>query len=235
MSTATAPRAARPLGALIATMILAAPAVALEGAPVPSADLGETGYAALVKAAVDLHIRPAYEQFAGTADLLKTDVAALCKTPGADALATGRRSFEAAARGYFALLPVRVGPILEGNRQERLAFWPDPRGLGLKQVNTVLAAKDPAATDPATLAEKSVAVQGLTALEYLLYGDGSDTLTGPDGAYRCAYAAAAAANVDRIARELDTAWAEGGAATRLMTEPAPATPCSRPTTKPPAS
>ncbi len=86
-------------------------------------------------------------------------------------------------------------------------------------MNAVLAAKDPAATDQTTLSAKSVAVQGLTALEYLLYGDGSDTLTGPDGAYRCAYAAAAAANVDRIAQELNGAWAEGGPATRLMTEP----------------
>lgn len=212
--------------ALAALLALAAPAVAQEGAPPPVVDLGEDGYAALVATAVDTHVRPAYEQFAATADLLATDVHGLCETRDAAALATARRAFEATARGYFALLPVRIGPILENNRQERLAFWPDPRGLGLKQVQQILARKDASATDPATLAAKSVGVQGLTALEFLIYGADGDALATPggDGDFRCAYAGAAAANVDRIAREMFEAWGEGGAATTLMTVPGPRNP-----------
>lgn len=210
-------------GAVLATVVAAS---AQEGAEVPPSNLGEAGYAAFVQAAVERHIRPVHEQFAATTDLLATDVVALCAARDQAALAAARRSFEGAARGYFALLPVRIGPILEENRQERLAFWPDPRGLGLKQITALLAAHDEAATKPEGLTSKSVAVQGLTALEYLLYGTGAEALATRDAEadFRCAYAAAAARNVDRIAEEVSAAWAEDGPATRLLTEPGPANP-----------
>ncbi len=59
MSPVMARRAVRTAGALVAGLIAAAlPAAAQEGAVVPPSDLGEAGYAALVKTAVDLHIRP---------------------------------------------------------------------------------------------------------------------------------------------------------------------------------
>jgi predicted lipoprotein len=55
-------------------------------------------------------------------------------------------------------------------------------------VQELLAKQDPTATDAATLRGKSVAMQGLQALEFVLYGTGSETLaTGDD--YRCRYAA----------------------------------------------
>lgn len=227
MPASKARRMSAPLGgvvcALFATLAVAS---AQEGAEVPPSNLGEAGYAALVQAAVERHIRPVHEQFAATTDLLATDVAALCTTRDQPSLASARRSFEGAVRGYFALLPVRIGPILEENRQERLAFWPDPRGLGLKQITAVLAARDDAATRPEGLTSKSVAVQGLTALEYLLYGAGAEALATRDEAadFRCAYAVAAAKNVDRMAGEVNAAWAETGSATRLLTEPGPTNP-----------
>lgn len=197
------------------------PAVAQEGAAPPPIDLGEDGYAAVVRSTIEGAIRPGYRAFADDAATLGRDVAALCTARDGAALDRAHTAFEATVRGYFALLPMRIGPILSDNRQERLAFWPDPRGLSLKQINQLVAAKDASATDPAALPGKSVGVQGLTALEYLLYGTGADTLVAPggDGDWRCAYATAVAANVDRIAAEMADAWTATGEATRLLTEP----------------
>jgi len=87
---------------------------------------------------------------------------------------------------------LRLAPFAKDNRAERIFFFPDPRGVTLRQVQALLAARDPAATDPAALAEKSVVVQGLGALEFVLHGPGADDLGGQAGAHRCAYGRAVA-------------------------------------------
>ena len=87
-----------------------------------------------------------------------------------------------------------------------MLFWPDRKGIGLKQVQAALADKDATAADPATLAGKSVAMQGLGALEFVLFGTGAETLAATGDAYRCAYGAAIAGNLETIAAELDDAW-----------------------------
>lgn len=63
---------------------------------------------------------------------------------------------------------LRFGPLVDANRFERLSFWPDPRQVGLRQMPSVLSAY--ARGKRPDLAAQSVAVQGLPALEQLLYG-----------------------------------------------------------------
>src|SRR6185312_7981565 len=105
-------------------------------------------------------------------------------------------------------------------------FWPDPKGLGLKQIQDILAKRDASVTEPDQLAGKSVALQGLPALEYLLYGDGSESLTEGNrvvdgqeplpqldsaGDFRCSFALSIATNLERIARSVVEGWREGSA------------------------
>jgi predicted lipoprotein len=70
---------------------------------------------------------------------------------------------------------IRFGPVTEENRLERILFWPDRKGIGLKQVQAAIAGEDATAADPQTLPGKSVAMQGLGALEFVLFGTGSDS------------------------------------------------------------
>lgn len=127
-------------------------------------------------------------------------------TPSSDALDDVRATFGDTVVAMAAVNIVRIGPVLENNRLEKLFFWPDRRGIGLRQIQAIIAKQDPTATDPARLAGKSVAVQGLTALEFVLYGDGAETLAQiPDG-YRCRLALAISTNIDGIAGDLLTAW-----------------------------
>ncbi len=68
-----------------------------------------------------------------------------------------------------------------------------------------------------TLNSKSVAVQGLTALEFVLYGTGFETLGTAEGAFRCRYGSAIAQSVAGVADELVAGWAaEDGIALHLM-------------------
>jgi predicted lipoprotein len=102
-----------------------------------------------------------------------------------------------------------------------MLYWPDRKSIGLKQVQAALAAKDPTASDPAQLAGKSVAMQGLGALEFVLYGDGSEALAGKDDPYRCAYGAAIAKNTETMAADVDAAWKKPDGFAALWANPGP--------------
>ena len=56
-------------------------------------------------------------------------------------------------------------------RPERIDFWPDPRGVMQRQLAGADRAPRRHGARAASLAKKSAAVQGLTALEVLLTDD----------------------------------------------------------------
>lgn len=186
----------------------------------------EADYGRVVENIVAGHIRPSAERLAQASDLLVSDLADYCARPGPQTRGHLDRTFADAAGAVAAMDGLRLGPLVQEHRLERLAFWPDPRGLGLRQVQALLAEADPTVLEPGALQQKSVAVQGLTALEFVLYGSGAEALDTP-GSYRCRYGEAIAANVRTIAHEIAAAWeAEDGAAA-LFLAPGPENPLYR--------
>mgnify|MGYP001796688733 CR=1 FL=1 len=69
------------------------------------------------------------------------------------------------------------------------------------------------------LADKSAAIQGLSGLEYLLFGTGHETIATEDGAHRCAFAEAIAGNLVGISAELAQEWNDPAGYSALMLEP----------------
>jgi hypothetical protein len=178
-----------------ALVSLAAPAVAQSAIPNEQ----------LIQSAIDDYIQPSFHQFAEDAASLEQSVGTLCETPSAEALETARTQFKSAIIAYSRIEFVRIGPLGLGDRLERLLFWPDRKGIALKQVQAALAEADPTAASPDTLKNKSVAMQGLGALEFLLFGTGSDELA-TAAQYRCAYSHAIVTLVDDLAATLDAEW-----------------------------
>jgi predicted lipoprotein len=171
----------------------------------------------VMRGAVNNFIRPAMTDFGAKADALSTAMAQLCTTPSEANLGAVDTAFDDTAIAFGRIEAIRVGPIMDENRSERLLFWPDRKGIALKQVQAILSSQDESATSPDTLRSKSVAVQGLTALEFVLYGAGSETLQTADGAFRCRYGLAIAQSVASVADELAAAWnSEDGIALHLM-------------------
>jgi predicted lipoprotein len=82
----------------------------------------------------------------------------------------------------------------------------------------VLASRDATATNAAELANKSVALQGIGALEIVLFSDGGLEQADPaDRDFRCRFGSAIAANLASLAREIADAWQdEGGFAGRWL-------------------
>jgi uncharacterized protein len=181
----------------------------------------ETDHAIIARAALNGVIRPGYAELSGQTASLKDKVERLCKQPSASSLEASKDAFVAAVAAWSRVEILRFGPIATDHRYERIFYWPDPKGLGRRQIERALAKQDQTLTEPDALPAKSVALQGLTALEYLLYGDGADALlasTG-DGAFRCAYASSVATNIDRIARTVAEDWREGSSYSKAFLTP----------------
>ncbi|KQZ93843.1 peptidase M75, Imelysin [Mesorhizobium sp. Root157] len=156
--------------------------------------------------AINGFIRPAYADLHERAAALSTSMQTLCATPNDANLDSARSAFSEAAMTWSSVEIIAFGPIREGNRFERMLFWPDRKSIGLKQVQAALAASDPSAAEASQMEGKSVAMQGFGALEYLLFGTDADILSAKDGAYRCAFGSAVAGNIETMSGEVSVEW-----------------------------
>lgn len=173
------------------------------------------------------YVRPAYDQLGDRFQALEQTTARLCETPSAEALESMRSAFDAAALAWAGIEWFRTGPAMAENRLERILFYPDRKSTGLKQVQRALRSENADVVSPKKLAQKSVAMQGLGALEYLVFGTGSDGLADASSPFRCRFAAAVASNLSTIAGELQQGWEEGQAYPALFVRPVPENPFFR--------
>jgi predicted lipoprotein len=176
-------------------------------------------HAGVARNALEQHIRPGYKRLAETTAALDQRMKSFCADQQEASLAAAKQAFADAVIAWGHVEHLRFGPIMEEHRYERLVFWPDPKGIGERQISRAMAKNDATLISPDTLAQKSVALQGLTALEQVIYGGGG--LLGQPSGFRCQYAAAIAANVAAIAARVEAAWAAPDGYARLMLNPGP--------------
>lgn len=179
-------------------------------------------HAGFARQTLDKVIRPGAEAFAAAAVGLQGHFDRVCGSSRRSAFAKARQAFRETALAYGRIEMLRLGPFRDGNRQERLLIYPDPKGLVRKQVDKVLEAKDETVLTAASLRGKSVALQGFSALEILMYGDGADTLQGASepGRFRCGYARAIAHNIAALASSMAADWARRDGYAHHMLHPA---------------
>ncbi|WP_163272221.1 imelysin family protein [Chelativorans alearense] len=175
--------------------------------PAHAQDAAQTVPPDIGQRVAERYVAPSLAAFSGVTGRLDGKMGELCAAPGDEALEEARATFADTVRAWGPVSMFRFGPLVEENRFEHLFFWPDMRGVTLRQVQGVLADKDESAAAAASLKEKSVALQGLPALEFVLFGSGAEELAGADGAFRCRYGTAIATNLTGRAAELTQAWA----------------------------
>lgn len=192
---------------MIAVLLLGAPL----GPPVARAEADLSGLAAQSLAG---HIRPGYGAFFERTQALETAVEAHCalREGSAEGLIA---AFREAVLAWARVEHLRFGPAVRENRYERIAFWPDAKGLARRQVLRAIDSGDEGLLTRGVLAGRSAALQGLTALEVVLFADDKvaglePTLVSPGGAFRCQLAVAIADNLTMLAEAITRDWAEGG-------------------------
>lgn len=161
-------------------------------------------------------------KFDSAAETLLTAATAFKQKPDGASFATLLAAFDTTSDAWMAVQLLRFGPLSQNQRLDRIAYWPERRSITEKQMAGFIAAADSSKLTPASFATASVAIQGLSALERLLF-DGESTGDGkpisdkalshladgtPAAAYRAAFIVAIAANLKQIAGETLKAWRE---------------------------
>ena len=180
--------------------------------PAPTDPLGDVGSKEeeqdrLFEAVGSDVVAPAYAELKSEADALDQAVETYCGAPTADQSSV-EDAWREAMLAWQRVQHIAVGPIETDNRRFRLQFFPDNNEAVERGVDQALAGTDP--LTETVIASRSVGIQGLPALEYLVFGIG-DLDNADEGPRRCELAEAITANVATIAGEVSDAWAEDGA------------------------
>ena len=203
-------------------LVLAVMALSIMAAsPLRAQDAKPFDHRGLAQRALERHIVPGYDRLATAATEFSDAANAVCDRRTATERRRVDKAFGDLVMAWGRIEHIRFGPITESRRLERILYWPDRRGLGLRQVERALQTHDPSVLDSLQLAGKSVALQGLTAAEQILFGNGKEALLSrsPEVEFRCSYLRAVAANLARIASEVVAAWREADGYRQIWLSP----------------
>ena len=184
-------------------LLAAAPARAK---PNPKAALASKAALALV----DQFVIPAYQNLVQTTEAQEKTWTAFAAKREAGDFASLRAAYNATADSWANAQFIKTGPITLFLRYDRFAYWPEARNATSRALDQLLASANPKDLQPGSLAHDSVAGQGLTALERLLYeGDNPAALLqapGKDGAWRTQVGLGIARNLAVISRDVLKDW-----------------------------
>ncbi len=162
-----------------------------------TAALCATSVMADVPEAISKSVLPGYEGFAAAATRQAEAARRDCNS---EALT---EAWHTAFDAWLGVAHLRLGPSEENGRALAIAFWPDPKAIGARQIEAMISRADPAFLEPDGMAQVSVAARGLFGLEKLLY---DEALAGGD--YACGLRRALSADLAAMAADLKAGWSE---------------------------
>lgn len=153
-------------------------------------------------------VLPAFDRLVeATAAFAKIADAFATKTDAAS-LDDVKKGFNDVADAWASSQQFRIGALVQEQRAERFAYWPERRNVVEKQINALLAGQGQNGLAADQFANGSVAIQGLPVLERILYGDdkGQHLLGGDKAERRRAIVVAIANNLKVIASDAQKIW-----------------------------
>ena len=158
---------------------------------------------------ISRHVLPRYRVLAEATAGLDRQSRAFCASADRGALERLRHSYHEAMDAWMGVQHLRHGPVERHMRYFRFQLWPDKHNTGSRRLRELLMQQDVQALQPETFRHSSVAIQGFTALETLLFdsGDTLKALTGPQApGFRCRVVEAISHNLATMATELVKDW-----------------------------
>lgn len=174
----------------------------------------EAGYRGIATRMVEGFAAPASQAFVAAVQHLgkATGIACTTKGPAPDTL---RQSFRNTAQAWGRLSLARFGPLTDDSRYDRIAFWPDPRGVTRRQAQQLLAQMPEDGELVAWISGQSAAVQGLPAFDLVMFGEDA----AESWARNCRMAVAIAGNLERMAAAVAAGFADPGHLAILSPKP----------------
>jgi predicted lipoprotein len=159
---------------------------------------------------VDEYAVPAFSRFLNASRQQEVAIASFCKQTNAARFDAVRAGFHQQMDAWQGVQMLRLGPAELFMRHSRVQMWPDRHSTGARQMRKLRGTADVAALSAERFARTSVALQGLPAMERLLFASGSshasfDAATA-DSAFDCQLLHAIAMNQVNIAGELLKEW-----------------------------
>ena len=188
----------------------------------PAADAQDLeAYRSLNLGLTTQHVIPGYRKLVQATVELDRQATAYCGADRVVGLEELRGRFHDAMEAWMGVQHLRFGPVQFLLRYDRFAFWPDKRNTGGRHLSRLLAAGDESALEPQAFARGSVAVQGFSALERLLYEKDAETRFAEAGdatTFRCLVLQAITGNLAQMAAGTLEGWQGGEGAYRRVLE-----------------
>ncbi len=166
--------------------------------------------ARLALAVADQYVIPTYRALADATGAQEKAWTAFAAKRETGDFAPLRAAYNATADAWAKAQLIKTGPVTLFLRYDRFAYWPEARNATQRALDQLLASKNPKDLTADSLAHDSVAGQGITALERLLYdGDNPAALLkapGRDGQWRTQVGTGIAHNLNTIAHEVLADW-----------------------------
>lgn len=154
-------------------------------------------------------IVPWHQQFAVQTQSLYDHLERFCQNPGnAGELEASRSAWNNAMLAWQQLRIIQFGPVTDGNLAWKVQFWPDSHNRVGRKVDQLINEDKPITS--ASLAQNVVLVQGLSAIEYLLFDPQKDALSTFKNPKACELALAASDNTAALAKTLLERWQPDG-------------------------
>ncbi|MFK7854197.1 MAG: imelysin family protein [Granulosicoccus sp.] len=170
---------------------------------------------------VDIY-RPFHDELADSGEDLLAHTELLCSNPDQSTLATAHGQFDRFVYRFARIEFYRVGPMLLDNRKNRLFYWPDKRRVGERQMRALLNSAESATLTTQQLSAKSVALQGIPALERLLFSSaGADLFSESTSGNECRVLLAIAGNLRSIVNSMSQEWVDSEGISYQMTHATP--------------
>ncbi|MFT2092023.1 imelysin family protein [Paraglaciecola sp. 2405UD69-4] len=164
---------------------------------------------------VDGHIIPSYSAMQTQAQALTDTATAFCALSSQTSgdLSNLQQSWSDFNQSWQAIQWLKVGAISDDNRIFRMEFWPDSQEKVPEDVDDLIEDHQQITVTAELISEESVTVQGISALEYLLFpaSTSNSLLNAEDKAKRCEITAAISENLLNMSTEILSDWqATGG-------------------------
>lgn len=150
------------------------------------------------------HVQPRYNTLHQRSVSLYQSINAYCKNDAASDEGI-KRAFHSTMDAWQNVQHVQHGPVANDDRHARIQFWPDKRAKTGKHLRKFLAAGTLDDLAPGTFGNKSVAIQGLQALERLVFAEGplSRSPANEHSLSTCTVAASIAQNLSNISKGIN--------------------------------
>lgn len=168
-----------------------------------------TDWASTNKAIVEEFAIPHFDALHNSSKQLLAQTKVFCGKGGDEEFKKTREKFHHTMDAWQQVQVFRTGPQELFMRSFRLQMWPDRSNAGAKQIRNLLAKKDPEKVKADSIRNSSVAVQGLSAMERLIFAKDitdSDFYTEGKVQYSCQLLEAIAASINTISTELLNEW-----------------------------